>query len=278
MAERVARRLSRSEAVIGAETPLYRGIADPESLETFRPAVEPGNPSGWPGSADDLERARKATGTRLAVTTGFATIGGERCVLVGFEFAFFDGSIGTAEGAMITRAFAAAIGERLPVVCVAASGGARMQEGTSALVQMQAVAAAIAAARREGIPFAAVAGDPTTGGVWSSLVAAADVVMAVGTAIAELLVAVRSCTVPITSVVMGDGVSGGAIALCSPGDSWISPDGYLSVAAPELATSILKRDSADAAAIADLLRLTPADLTARGIVRGVVTPQKGPGS
>lgn len=420
----------------------------------FQPAEGPGNPSDWPGYAGELDRARKATGAGLAVTTGFATISGARCVLIGFEFAFFGGSMGTAEGAMITRAFTAAIGDRVPVVCVAASGGARMQEGTSALVQMQAVAAAIAAARRAGIPFAAVAGDPTTGGVWSSLVAAADVVMAIdgarlsfsgsrtrptgadpaaadyhaigkwqhgfadvlgsvaeirnelgtfltllsprsrvgsrgfslagtsqpalsgsqqvmaarrpgrptadrwlagfgmrfeiqgdraggadaglrcgfgshhgqtfgyiaqlgkptaaagyrtairliglaerfdcpiltlidtpgaasepgdeadgiGTAIAELLIAVASCTVPITSVVIGDGVSGGAIALCSPGDSWIAPDGYLAVAAPELAASILKRNFADVAVIADLLRLTPADLIARGIVRGVVTP------
>ena len=113
------------------------------------------------------------------MTTGVATVGGEPCVLVGFEFGFLGGSMGTAEGARIVRAFSVAVAERLPLVCVSASGGSRMQEGTSALLQMQAVAAAIAGARRAGIPHIAVAGDPTTGGVWSSLIADADVLISV---------------------------------------------------------------------------------------------------
>src|SRR5207253_4548836 len=75
--------------------------------------------------------------------------------------------------------FATAARRRLPVLSVAASGGARMQEGTSALVQMQVIAGAIGTARDSGIPHVAVAGDPTTGGVWASLVAGADVVLAV---------------------------------------------------------------------------------------------------
>jgi acetyl-CoA carboxylase carboxyl transferase subunit beta len=54
-----------------------------------------------------------------------------------------------------------------------------MQEGTSALIQMQAVATAITDARRAGIPHIAVAGDPTTGGVWSSLIADADILIGV---------------------------------------------------------------------------------------------------
>ena len=113
------------------------------------------------------------------MTTGVATVGGEPCVLVGFEFAFLGGSMGTAEGARIVRAFSVAVAERLPMVCVSASGGSRMQEGTSALLQTQAVATAIAAARRAGIPHIAVAGDPTTGGVWSSLIADADLLISV---------------------------------------------------------------------------------------------------
>jgi len=111
------------------------------------------------------------------VTTGLATVAGEPCVMNGFEFSFLGGSMGVAEGARIAAAFSVATAERLPVVCVAASGGSRVQEGTSALVQMQVAAAAIARARGAGIPYIAVAGDPTTGGVWSSLIAGADVVI-----------------------------------------------------------------------------------------------------
>ena len=119
---------------------LYHAITDPGSLDRFGERIEPGNPSGWPGYEDQLRRAREAASTRHAVTTGVATVGGEPCVIVGSEFAFMGGSMGVAEGARITRAFSVAMAKRLPVVCVAASGGSRMQEGTSALVQMQAVA------------------------------------------------------------------------------------------------------------------------------------------
>src|SRR6516164_7766277 len=158
---------------------LYQELADPGSLDQFGEETEPGNPSGWPGYEDQLRQARKVTGTPHAVTTGVATVAGEPCVLAGFNFAFLGGSVGTAEGARVARAFAEATAKRVPIVCVAASGGSRMQEGTSALVQMQLVAKAIADARRAGIPHIAVAGDPTTGGVWSSLIAGADVLIGV---------------------------------------------------------------------------------------------------
>jgi acetyl-CoA carboxylase carboxyl transferase subunit beta len=158
---------------------LYHAIADPGSLRKFGEEIGAGNPSGWPGYEEQLHRARDATGAQHAVTTGVATVAAEPCVLVGFEFSFLGGSMGAAEGARIARAFSVATEEGLPIVCIAASGGSRMQEGTSALVQMQVVAAAIAGARRAGIPHVAVAGDPTTGGVWSSLIAGADVLIGV---------------------------------------------------------------------------------------------------
>jgi acetyl-CoA carboxylase carboxyl transferase subunit beta len=495
---------------------LFRAVADAGSLRCFGAEIEPGNPSDWPGYARQLREARDSTGARHAVTTGRATVGGEPCVLIGFEFGFFGGSLGVAEGARIVRAFTVATSERLPVVSVAASGGSRMQEGTSALVQMQAIAAAIGAARRAGIPHIAVAGDPTTGGVWASLIASADVIIGVpgarvsfsgsrtrpagadpespdyyaegkwargfadalspphrlrpdvaaiirllsprsrgttpdrvpvpawpaaadggadpdagpaadpdagpagdpggdpcagpaagpdgadpashpataapdprahpathpadsgedawaqvsrargpdrpradrwlagyfdqaieirgdrcggvdpglrcgfgrhegttigyiaqtgqpvtaagfrtatrllalaarlglgvltlidtpgaaaapadeaagvGPAIAELMIAVGSSPVPVTSVVIGEGVSGGALALASPTDLWLARDGYLAVTVPELAASILKLPADDVPQVARRLRLTPADLLARGIIRGVV--------
>ena len=164
---------------MATDRPLYAEVADPGSLARFGEEIEAANPSDWPGYPDRLRRARTATGARHAVTTGVATVGGEPCVLVGFEFAFLGGSMGAAEGARIVRAFSVAVAERLPMICVSASGGSRMQEGTSALLQMQAVAAAVAGARRAGIPHIAVAGDPTTGGVWSSLIAAADLIISV---------------------------------------------------------------------------------------------------
>jgi len=447
--------------------PLHREVADPGSLAPFGEEAEAGNPSGWPGYRGLLRRARLAAGARHAVTTGLARVGGQPCVLVGFEYAFLGGSLGVAEGTKIARAFTAAAARRLPVVSVVASGGARMQEGTSALVQMQVIAGAIGAARRAGVPHVAVAGDPTTGGVWASLVAGADVVLAVtgarvsfsgtrtrpagidpaspefgaaaqwqhgfvdalapatelsgrvatvlgllsprsrgadcapvpgplggrsedasaedasqvprdawaqvsaararggaraerwlaacfgttfeirgdrcggvdtglrcgfgardgtttayiaqtgqpitpaglrtaarlmtlagrfrrpvltlidtpgasatpgdeaaglGHAIAELLVLLASSEVPVTSVVTGEGVSGGALALASPAGLWLAPDGYLAVTTPEYAASILKLPAAEVPQVAARLRLTPADLISRGIARGLARP------
>jgi acyl-CoA carboxylase subunit beta len=159
--------------------PLYREVADPGSLVPFGEEAEAGNPSDWPGYVSLLRRARLAVGARHAVTTGLAQVGGHACVLVGFEYTFLGGSLGVAEGTRIAQAFGIAIARRLPVVSVTASGGARMQEGTSALVQMQVIAGAIGAARDAGVPHVAVAGDPTTGGVWASLAAGADVLLGV---------------------------------------------------------------------------------------------------
>jgi acyl-CoA carboxylase subunit beta len=159
--------------------PLYCEVADPGSLIPFGEEAQAGNPNGWPGYVNLLRRARLVAGARHAVTTGLARVGGHPCVLVGFEYAFLGGSLGVAEGARIAQAFATATARRLPVVSVTASGGARMQEGTSALVQMQVIAAAIGAARDAGVPHVAVAGDPTTGGVWASLAAGADVLFGV---------------------------------------------------------------------------------------------------
>jgi len=89
--------------------PLYAEIADAGSLTRIGEEIEAADPSDWPGYPDQLRRARTATGARHAVTTGMATVGGEPCVLVGFEFPFLGGSMGTAEGARIVRAFSVAV-------------------------------------------------------------------------------------------------------------------------------------------------------------------------
>jgi acetyl-CoA carboxylase beta subunit/acetyl-CoA carboxylase alpha subunit len=93
---------------------------------------------------------------------------------------------------------------------------------------------------------------------------------AVGTAIGELFQAVATSPVPITSLVIGEGGSGGALALAAPEDLWIVPDGYFAVIAPEGAAAILKRDRGRAAEIAERMRLTPPELLQLGVVRGIL--------
>jgi acyl-CoA carboxylase subunit beta len=99
-----------------------------------------------------------------------------------------------------------------------------------------------------------------------------DEAAGVGSALAELFVAVASCPVPITSVIIGEGVSGGALALASPGNLWLAQGGYLAVTAPELAASILKLPDRDVPLVAGRLRLTPAELMNRGLIRGILQP------
>ncbi|WP_405791857.1 carboxyl transferase domain-containing protein [Streptomyces sp. NBC_01506] len=91
-----------------------------------------------------------------------------------------------------------------------------------------------------------------------------------GGAIADLFAAVATARVPVTSLLIGEGGSGGALALAAPGNTWATPDSYFSVIAPELATAILKRPPEETRATADQLRLRPQDLLALGVIRGIV--------
>ncbi len=92
-----------------------------------------------------------------------------------------------------------------------------------------------------------------------------------GAAIADLFAAVAECSVPVTTLVIGEGGSGGALALAAPDNTWATPDSYFSVIAPELAAAILKRDVSEIRSTADDLRLRPQDLVELGVVRGLVS-------
>ena len=432
--------------------------------EQFRPfehaaASEPVNgPLGWPGYDDQREQARLRTGQAESVLCGRATVGGRDAVLIAFEFGFLGGSIGSAAGAQIVSAFAQARELRLPVISLVASGGSRVQEGICALSQLHEIARACARGRQAGIAHIAVLRNPTTGGMWASLAAGADVVLAspdaavafggsrvraeehhgvafttegklatgqadqlvtdaelpavlakllrlldparlasspdpadvpaamttneppatgwdavrrargaerarahvyldayftdrvglpgdraggvdpgmlcglgerdgrtiayaaqagtantpagfrtasrvirmadqlglpvltlvdtpgaahdaeaedhaIGPAISGLFAAVAEATVPITTLVIGEGGSGGALALAAPGRIWITPDAYFAVISPEASAAILKRDPAEATALAGQLMLRPQDLLELGFVRGIAGPR-----
>ncbi|HEX7304479.1 carboxyl transferase domain-containing protein [Lentzea sp.] len=90
----------------------------------------------------------------------------------------------------------------------------------------------------------------------------------VGAAIADLFTAVAEARVPVTSLLVGEGGSGGALAFAQPERLWVTPDSYLAVISPELAAAILKRDPAQARRTADQLRLRPQDLVELGVARG----------
>jgi acetyl-CoA carboxylase carboxyl transferase subunit beta len=414
------------------------------------------DPLGWAGYPEQLERARARSGEPESVICGDARIGRVDAILTAFDFRFMGGSIGEATGQRITDAFARATRARRPIVSLVTSGGCRMQEGLRSLVQMQHIAAAAHRAREAGIAHVSVLRSPTTGGLWASLAAPADIILAlpnatvafagprvrapaaddsqaftaegkaahgqvdaivnqdelpatlalllelltagardtpaavavpaalgrtdlppdgwtavqrarapqrpraaaylddyfdarvtlagdragghdhgmlcgigrrqgqtiayaaqagtantpagfrtaarlirladrlnlpiltlvdtpgaandsaaeraaVGTAIAELFAAVAAARVPITTLVIGEGGSGGALALASPSNLWMTPDSYFAVIPPEPATAILKQPSDHAPTTAARLRLRPQELVELGIARGIAT-------
>ncbi|MCX5378482.1 carboxyl transferase domain-containing protein [Streptomyces sp. NBC_00091] len=94
-----------------------------------------------------------------------------------------------------------------------------------------------------------------------------------GPAIADTFAALAEASVPVTTLLIGEGGSGGALALAAPGNTWVTPDSYFSVIAPELAAAILKRPAEEAPATADQLRIRPQDLVALGVARGIVAPR-----
>ena len=425
----------------------------------FQPFPDPPrstDPLTWPDYPAKLAATQQRTGSHQAVSAGTAFVNGQPCVAITFDFDFLGGSMGQAEGTLIVQAIQEATANRWPLVSVARSGGARMQEGTAALVQMAHIARALVGLAAAGAPHIAIVDDPTTGGIWAALTAAADVIIArrgaqvafagnrvrpgplaehspssaegkhaagfidviadddtlaatvasylhllspltrgdttppdpptltrafpaaaltgwdsvqaarspdrpraekyltnyfestaplsgdraggldlqltcglgrrggrtiayicqrggtsrpsgfrtarrvlalaqrlaipvltlidttgadnspdaellgVGTAIAELLQQLASCTVPVLSVVIGQGVSGGAIALINPDNLWMTPDSYLAVIAPESAAAILKQHPTTAPQLAQQLRLAPHHLNMLGLTRGTL--------
>lgn len=98
----------------------------------------------------------------------------------------------------------------------------------------------------------------------------------IGTAIAGLFCAVADLSVPITSLVVGEGGSGGALALAAPDNLWITPDAYFAVISPESAAAILERDRSKAPEISERMQLRPQDLVRLGVVRGIASPKRRP--
>jgi acetyl-CoA carboxylase carboxyl transferase subunit beta len=127
---------------------------------------------------DRLEAARIKTGLRDAVVWGIGTINGRRVAIAIFDFRFMGGSMGGVVGEKLARCFETALTERIPVIVVSASGGARMQEGTLSLMQLAKTTAPLVRLDAAGIPFIAVLTDPTTGGVLASFASLGDVILA----------------------------------------------------------------------------------------------------
>lgn len=127
---------------------------------------------------DRLSQASSASGETDALVVMEGNMAGMPVVVACFEFEFMGGSMGSVVGERFARGVERAIEKRCPFISVAASGGARMQEGLLSLMQMAKTTAALARLSAERLPYFSVLTDPTMGGVSASFAFLGDVVIA----------------------------------------------------------------------------------------------------
>jgi acetyl-CoA carboxylase carboxyl transferase subunit beta len=125
-----------------------------------------------------LAQAQAQTGETDALLVVQGSIRSIGVVCAVFEFDFMGGSMGSVVGERFTRAVRTSIEQKLPMVCITATGGARMQEGLLSLMQMAKCTAALSELSARRLPFLTVLTDPTMGGVSASFAMIGDVVLA----------------------------------------------------------------------------------------------------
>ncbi|MDD9820026.1 MAG: acetyl-CoA carboxylase, carboxyltransferase subunit beta [Nitrospira sp.] len=156
-------------------------LLDPHSFHEWDAALVPGDPLAFVDTrpyAERLDACQTKTGRRDAIVTGEGMLHDHQVVLGIFDFGFMGGSMGSVVGEKICRAVDRAVERRHPFLLVTTSGGARMQEGILALMQMAKTAAAVARLHEAGIPFLVLLTDPTFGGVTASVAMLGDVILA----------------------------------------------------------------------------------------------------
>lgn len=127
---------------------------------------------------ESLDQAIEKTGLNDAVASGLAKLDGQDLVLAALDFGFVGGSMGSVVGEKITRAIEKAGAEKIPLVIVSCSGGARMHEGMLSLLQMAKTSAAVGELQKAKIPFISILTNPTSGGVLASFAMLADIIVA----------------------------------------------------------------------------------------------------
>ena len=153
-------------------------IADEGTFEEIGKDIVTQDPLKFDGYIKKVEALKDKTKIEEAVKCGVCEIEGERAVLAVMDGNFLMGSMGEAVGERITLAIEKAIEEKLPLVIISVSGGARMQEGIISLMQMAKTAAAVKRLNEAGLLYISILTDPTTGGVTASFASLGDIILA----------------------------------------------------------------------------------------------------
>ena len=156
-------------------------LTDKDSFVEYDVELKPNDPLKFVDKTSykkRVEEALKNTGRTSSVVSGEAKINQIPVQLVVFDFAYMGGSLGSVEGEKIVRAVNRAISRHQGLIIVSASGGARMQESTFALMQMAKTSAALKKLDHAKLPYISILTDPTMGGVSASFAFLGDIIMA----------------------------------------------------------------------------------------------------
>lgn len=156
-------------------------LADEASFVEYDTDLRPNDPLKFVDKTSykkRVEEALKNTGRTSSVVSGECKINGIAVQLVVFDFSFMGGSLGSVEGEKIVRAVNRALEKHQGLIIVSASGGARMQESTFALMQMAKTSAALKKLDHAKLPYISILTDPTMGGVSASFAFLGDIIMA----------------------------------------------------------------------------------------------------
>ena len=156
-------------------------IADPNSFQAIDTELSPTDPLGFKDRrayADRLRESQANTGLKDGVITGICRVESIPIALAVMDFRFMGGSMGSVVGEKITRLIERATSDRLPLLIVCASGGARMQEGMLSLMQMAKISGALERHREAELLYMPLLTHPTTGGVTASFAMLGDLILA----------------------------------------------------------------------------------------------------
>ena len=156
-------------------------LADEGSVQTIAEEYRPADPLEFTDLKSYPERvsdAQAATGLTEAMLAVLCEIGGHAAALGVLDFHFMGGSMGSVVGERFFRLAQTAVEREMPLVVVAASGGARMQEGLFSLMQMAKTVVAVQMLNEARLPYITILTHPTTGGVFASFSTVADVIIA----------------------------------------------------------------------------------------------------
>jgi acetyl-CoA carboxylase carboxyl transferase subunit beta len=156
-------------------------LSDPNTFELLFNNLQPIDSLGFVDTEpypNRIASAQEKSGNNEAAVVGTCLLNKHKIALGVLDFNFMGGSMGSVVGERLTRLIEHALQERLPVVIISTSGGARMQESILSLMQMAKTSAALAKLHEAGIPYISVLTNPTTGGVTASFASLGDIIVA----------------------------------------------------------------------------------------------------